>query len=314
MAMNAGVTRGLLRRLVTQGLVRRLHVGVFPLAGQGRVDEELRLAIDAALLAIPGSQAVLDSAVFVHGLPLPAPSVHRVHVNREDATYRRMTGLTVHHMPMPHSHLVLMGSTPATGLERTAVDIGRRYNLPRALIVLDAAMRRLVQATLPETISHNGISALRNAVLDDAQRLRSRAQLERVARDLSGWPGIIRCRFAIESADPAAESPLESYSRGVWIQMGLPIPQCGVLIVGADGRTYWADQLWEEFGVIGECDGMMKYAEPAALRNEKLRQEALEQAGWIVVRWTWEEILYRPHIVAARIRAAFERGRLLVRA
>ena len=312
MAKEAGLTRGLLRRLVTQGCIRRLHVGVFALVDQREAEDEYRLAIRAALLAIPGSHTVLDSSVFVHGLPLPAPSRHRVHVNRKGATYRRMTGLTVHHMPTPTGHLDSIDGIPTTGLERTAVDIGRRYNLPRALIVLDAAMRRLVQMTLPEPTGHNSIFALRGAVLDDTQRLRSRAQLEHVAHDLSGWPGIIRCRVAIECAEPAAESPLESYSRGVWIQMGLPIPQCGVPVMGADGRTYWADQLWEDFRVIGECDGLMKYADPDALRHEKLRQEALEQAGWVVVRWTWEEILYRPHVVAARLRAAFERGRLLV--
>lgn len=43
--------------------------------------------------------------------------------------------------------------------------------------------------------------------------------------------------------------------------------------------------------VIGECDGALKYSQPDALYREKLRQEALEQTGWRVIRWGYADIL-----------------------
>lgn len=50
---------------------------------------------------------------------------------------------------------------------------------------------------------------------------------------------------------------------------------------------------WEGAGVIGEADGLGKYTEPDVLRAEKLRQEQLEARGFVVVRFTWADIVLR---------------------
>jgi very-short-patch-repair endonuclease len=90
--------------------------------------------------------------------------------------------------------------------------------------------------------------------------------------------------------------------------MGLPAPQLQVSL-GDASRVGIVDFYWEEFGVVGEADGLMKYDEqPEALRAEKLRQEALESLGFIVVRWTWDDIWRRPDWVEARLRRAFKQG------
>jgi very-short-patch-repair endonuclease len=90
--------------------------------------------------------------------------------------------------------------------------------------------------------------------------------------------------------------------------MGLPAPELQVALGGASPVGI-VDFYWEDFGVIGEADGLLKYDDaPDALRAEKLRQEALENLGFIVVRWTWEEIWRRPDVVEARLRNAFRRG------
>jgi very-short-patch-repair endonuclease len=62
--------------------------------------------------------------------------------------------------------------------------------------------------------------------------------------------------------------------------------------------------------VIGEADGLLKYddARPLSLRAEKLRQEALEARGYIVVRWTWDDIWRRPDWVVSRLRRAMAEG------
>lgn len=266
--------------------------------------DRVLVPVRAGLLAIPGSAAGLTSATLVHRLPQPAPTTS-TYLIRPGARYRRTGALHVHGSPLPPTHVVRVSGIDVTSLSRTAIDIGRRFSLPRALIVVDAVLRRQVAVDAGPNLE------LRTAVHDPSLRERARSQLIAALSDLGGWQGILRARRAIEAGDPAAESPLESISRGTWIALGIPTPVCGMPVVGADGVTYWADQAWPDLGVLGECDGMLKYTDPDTLRAEKIRQEALEQAGWIVVRWTWEEIVRRPHVVAARLQAAFQRARRL---
>jgi very-short-patch-repair endonuclease len=57
-----------------------------------------------------------------------------------------------------------------------------------------------------------------------------------------------------------------------------------------------------------EADGALKYRGDAnALWKEKRRQEALERAGWVVVRVTWNDVLREPRQTAERVRAALGR-------
>lgn len=306
-ALARGVTSSQLKTASVRGHVRQLHRGVYVVpAAVADADERERalVPIRAGLLAVPGSAAALGSATLVQDLPSPAPSVS-VHLIRPGVRYRREGNLHIHGSPLPAEHLVRVEGIDVTSVSRTTIDVARRFNLPRALIVVDAVLRRRVAALAGSDAD------LRRAVHDDDLRERARAHLIAALGDHTGWQGIVRARRAIEAGDPAAESPLESFSRGTWIGLGLPVPVCGMAVVGADGVTYWADEGWPEFGVLGECDGLLKYADPERLRAEKTRQEALEQAGWIVVRWTWEEIVQRPQVVAARLWAAFERARRL---
>ena len=76
------------------------------------------------------------------------------------------------------------------------------------------------------------------------------------------------------------------------------------------------DFAWPEFRTLGEFDGRVKYQrlrrkdetiEEAVIR-EKLREDALRDLGWQVVRWIWAE-LFRPQIIRDRLERAFARGR-----
>lgn len=138
-----------------------------------------------------------------------------------------------------------------------------------------------------------------------------RSELASVLEVCRRWPGIRKARAAAEFADPRAASPLESISRVAFHEMGLPAPELQVPLVfdHLGDPTTIVDFYWEEFRVVGEADGLMKYDaddEEAGrtLRDEKLRQEELEALGWTVVRWTWEQIWRRPDWVAMRLRRA----------
>ncbi|GAB6938115.1 hypothetical protein ACQP60_00855 [Isoptericola variabilis] len=71
----------------------------------------------------------------------------------------------------------------------------------------------------------------------------------------------------------------------------------------------WLDLAWPDRKVALEFDGAVKYSggeygDPARrLFEEKLRQDALEEDGWLVIRVVWED-LRRPEVLVARIRSA----------
>jgi len=79
----------------------------------------------------------------------------------------------------------------------------------------------------------------------------------------------------------------------------VPVWVDGVLV----GRT---DFGWEDRGVLGEFDGMVKYGalvrpgeSPAdALAREKARQDRLRAARWLVSRWVCKDLSTPDHLAA----------------
>lgn len=184
-----------------------------------------------------------------------------------------------------------------TSLARTAVDVAASAPVPEALVVLDAAARRLLVEAVGQRrvrAHHTRPQSIREAcrplreVVPAAATQRTRRHLDHV----------------VALADPRRESALESLSFGEMVlHGGLPLPAMQVLIRTEFGDVY-PDFLWAQARVIGEADGLVKYQTPDALHREKLRQEALEALGYLVIRWTYREMRRNPGAVMARIAAA----------
>ncbi len=69
------------------------------------------------------------------------------------------------------------------------------------------------------------------------------------------------------------------------------------------------DELWEEYGVVGEADGQGKYADPKAYVQEKIREQHLTDEGLLVVRWVGQQTFPRPGAVVQRVgRVLMSRG------
>jgi hypothetical protein len=132
------------------------------------------------------------------------------------------------------------------------------------------------------------------------------AELDRCVR----WPGIRAAREAIAFADARGESVLESRSRLKIRDAALPAPEPQARI-GNESRRFVGrvDFYWDEYGVVGEADGDMKYdgSDTEALIEEKKRQERLENLGLEIVRWGTSDLADFAD-VARRLRRAFARG------
>lgn len=288
-AYRAGYTPADVRRHVRQGRWIPLRRGVFVsvttwerVAGSPR-DRHL-LEVHAGQRARSGpTWASHASAVRVHDLPTPvaATAPDRVELTDPAAScHRRYDGLTVHAAALPDSDRAVVAGVPVTGVARTVVDVGRQWPFADALAVADAALHRI------------------SATAED---------LAAVAEAGAGWPGILRACSVLRHADGRRASPLESWSWSFFLDRALPLPALQVR-VGND----IADFGWLEEGVLGEADGQDKYGEDEVTRRrtfiaEKRRQERLEDAGFIVVRWGYADLL-RPDHLAARILAALARG------
>lgn len=273
----------------------------------GDANARHRWAPAAALLAFPEACASHESAARLHGLPdfglreIDVSGFPEVHITRLGAA-RKEHWLRVHGCERPPECVVVAGDVPVTNLIRTSIELGAARSLRRSLVFIDSAMRLAIVESAP------GVSE-RAAVLDGARRAWATDQWNEALRTYAGRRWVTHVREAVERADPASESTLESMSRAEIISAGLPRPKCGLPIRGDDGQLYSADMVWERERVIGEADGHGKYAGREDFVREKVRQEAIEAAGWRVVRWGWREGVTEPAIMLRRFTHSGSRRR-----
>lgn len=300
--VQAGLSRGQIRAAVQAGRLLPLRRGLFvPEALWSAADADQRHAIrcQTALRAFTGSFVSHQSAARVHGLPTmsmddtdgPIAHITLPGLSRADEWIR------IHGRDAPPVGIIQGPLGPMTNLATTSIELASTRSLRRAAVFIDAAMRQAISQDLVTT-------DLRNAVRDPRRRAATATLWRTALEPYRGHRWVTRVRRAIEIGEPASESPLESMSRVEIIESGLPSPRCGVPIVGDDGLTYWVDMVWDHCRLIGEVDGMTKYADRDALLQEKRRQEALMGAGWRFVRWGWPQAVTDPSIMINRIRRA----------
>ena len=271
-----GIGRQRVRTAVGAGALTVLRRGIVVPTDAWRTAEiadRRRWAVEAALLAFPAT-----------------------HITRMGAA-RVDDWLTVHGCDTPPEWIHTAGGLRMTDLVRTSIETAAGRSLRGALVVIDAAMR-LAAA------EHAGSSAVRAAVIDPAVVGALRVRWRYAVGAYAGHRWVTTVRQAVELADPAAESVLESLSRAAMIENAVPQPRCGVPLIGDDGRTYWVDFCWDRFGLIGEADGLAKYDDPSAHLREKHRQEALRARGWEFVRWGFAHVLPDPTVMLSRVRHA----------
>ena len=221
------------------------------------------------------------------GLPLYRANLDHVHLalTTADGWPRSRGSLRLH--PVPAGALTPEGRVPvamavaATGLVCGPLD---------ALIAADAALRL---------------------------ELVARGELAEAAELLRGHPGSALLGPFLAIADGRSQSVGETRLRHAFHLMRLPvIPQAK--IVGR-GFTAYVDLLVEGEMVVAEFDGMVKYGRShdsvdswrsgrSELVAEKLREDALRDLGYEVVRVTWSE-LADPRGIAVRVAAALTRSR-----
>ncbi len=306
-ARGAGVPHHRLAAATQAGLVHRLRRGHYRVA---TVDpEDGRLADCLERLASRGITACAGfrTAVRIWDTPIwtdRAPGAPTVLVPRDAGIGVGLRGgVKLRACNVDPGRIVLgPGSIPVTDPLLTAVHVAAmpRTSLAQMMVLLCGGMRRHLSRSIgdPSTLTElTGQEKTRAELSGDLLDAAIRADVR----------GRRRVLDVVSFVDPRLETALESISWARFIEAGIELPRPQVWLAGASGRSWRVDFLFGSH-VVGECDGAVKYGEATSLWREKKRQADLEAAGYIVVRWTWEEIVFRPHVVLARIALALSRA------
>lgn len=279
----------LVERLGRRGFARALDDGHWQrvLRGtyvEGDVDLDLRVRCQAAQRLLPEQAYVADRCLLwllgVDVLP-PGPPVLEVVVPR-GAVVPQRRGVRAREaaVPLPDRHVAGPSKVRCLRPVRATADLLRRLPLAEAVVVADATQRERVVT----------LDALRAELAVHA-----------------GLRGVRQAYRALELSDGRAESPPESRLRLRMILAGLsPVPQFEVR--DAAGRFLArVDLAFPQARVAIEYDGREVHERSDVFVRDRQRQNALLAAGWLVLRYTADDLRLRPVAVMAEVAQALRR-------
>jgi hypothetical protein len=261
-----GVGGTLISRWAAAGRLHRVHPGVYAV-GHPALPTGGRV-IAALLYAGPGSVLSHTTAAWWWRILRQEP--RRIHVSV--AGKRRSLPAVAVHEPrelVPDVHRGL----PVTSLERTLVDLA-------ALVAPDVLRRAVAEA--------------------DYLRLLDPVEIIRQTR--RGRKGSAALRRALGEHFPELArtlSVLEERFLSLCERAGLPMPEVNATVAGL-----MVDAVWEDARLVVELDGHAAHARAAAIERYRGRELTLRSAGYIVLRYTWQQVTREPATVVGDLRAA----------
>jgi very-short-patch-repair endonuclease len=255
---------------------RRLLPDVYVAAD---VDLDHRLRCRAALVyagaARPGVAISGLSAAACWGVDLlSAGSPVELTVDRGARVRSRPPDLRVIRSELASRDVTMIGSVTVTSPERTVLDVLRRSPRVDGIVLLDAMLQRRVVAL---------------------------STLESASAAWCGRRGGAKIAAALRDAEPRSESPMETRTRLVIVDLSLPRPVAQYVIRDNDGRfVARVDLAYPVERVALEYEGD-HHRERATFRRDIARVNALIALGWIVIRVTADDIYRNPEQLTQRI-------------
>ena len=187
---------------------------------------------------------------------------------------------------------------PATDVE--TVDRILTLTIPRLLVDLCGQIPEVDCMAVLDHLLGPGDGTLRAEVHARAVQLRrGRKAVDRLIA------------LTAQGAETAFRSWLERHTGGLFIAGGLPAAAWNVDLHDADGTMIGiGDAVWAEHRVVVEVDGLRFHATPDQRRRDNRKDRRLAANGWLVLRFTWLDLMERPKDVVAEVRAALAGRRL----
>jgi hypothetical protein len=276
-AQALGMDRSTLARKVDAGIFTRVGRGTFALAGAEMAHELDLQAACRRLNAVVSHQ----SAGRLHdfdGLPWSIPTVtvpHRLTHEHPGAYVHQSTDIS-------DDQVVEIRGLPVTNPERTIYDLAAVLSERRLDWILDRAM------------SAGSVDLDRLAELFTSLARR-------------GKPGTARLRRLLETRDKEwipPDSALENRLLRLIEEAELPMPtrQFHAPWLGpTNGRVDFA---YPEQRLVIEGDSRRWHLLMKSFDVDRQRDNQAQLAGWRILRFTWDDIIARPEMVADAIRSA----------
>lgn len=267
-----GVSRRTITQLVERGILVRLQVNAYvpakywnSLNDAGKARFRL-VAHSRASRALTPTVYSHTSAARIHRLSLWKVD-DRIHITQPSPGSSREHNPDVvrHRAKLLPGEVDMVDGLQVTSLARTVVDSARQLTYRQGLITADHAL-------------HLGVR---------------RAELQEVLQRQAGYKGVQIARQVVESASVLSESPGESLT--AHLLAGMPIPQPEQqLVVHTRFGEHRLDFGWREHKLALEFDGKTKYFDyaptPDVLYQERRREKALMEQGWVFVRLEWGDL------------------------
>lgn len=270
----AVLSRKAIARHLQSGEILRVWRGVYSLSPPDVVGRLSGLDLMTGKSIV----ACMDTAADLYGFDTERDD--RIHILDPGVRMRPTIGLMVHQRigaPLQRVHGRL-----ATAPAWTAIEVVRSLRRPRALAVLDGALR-------------SGRCTV--------------ADMDAAIREQRGRRGIVKARELLQHADARAESPMESEARLVFIDGRLPTPDLQYEIVDRCGKLWRVDFAWPDAMLVAEYESMEWHANPAALRHDRMKTSRLQECGWTQVPIVVDDVRQYPHDLVARIFGYLDRDR-----
>jgi hypothetical protein len=280
-AIRMGFTRPTISRRLKRGAWRRLTPGVYTFGG---TPDSRLLALWAAILAV-GGDAVLthETAALLHGaerlpeLPITLTNPHRWH--------HRLDGLLVHQInDLIASHRTTWQQLPVSTPARSVVELGATSSSATVGRVADDLVRA-------GRTSYGAIASV----------------LAHVARP--GKPGVTEVSAVLEERVDGYVPPASELERALFATLdagGLPAPTRQLPLPGRGPIRGIADAGYLDAQIILEADGRRWHARVAAARADRARDAQVARAGWIALRFVYEQIIDDPAGVCAAVQETRE--------
>jgi hypothetical protein len=248
-----------------------------PLIGRGLIESGTRITcparVWATVLTWPEAVAGFRTAGFLHGFPIPDDGPVHVIVRRDRGA---LAGVVAHRIPVqppPAQRAGLVMTSP----QQTAADCLAGSSFEEALdLYAWLSSRKLV----------------------------TRSDLSLAIRSRYARPGCAQLRRLISLTRSGAVSGAEFRLHELLRRSGITGWVAGARIEDEEGLIGRVDLLFPGRRVVIEVDGRRAHSSREVFVADRRRQNRLVAAGYVVLRFTWWDLVERPDGVIREIRAA----------
>lgn len=270
-ALSAGFSYASIRRRVEIGEWCVVAPNVLARADQ-RVDARGR--IFAAAWSTRGVVSHWSAASFLGLRDFPAAPNDAAHVTSKRPLHANVPGVVEHRLRLFPEHWRVVDGIRVTTPARTVIDV----------LALSAPWdaRSLV------------FRAVQEGWLD-------RDALAEHIRNRGGWHGTPQLRELLELLGTNAHGVSEWEAHRILDRAGIPY-DANVRLVLPGGRVAVADIVIRGTRIVVEIDGFRYHSADERFQSDRDRQNALVGAGFVVLRFTWRDLMTREDHVVATIR------------